>query len=67
VKQDHDMRRCWTGDALHAVSRAAGYNLRWPLRAILLLELTPLFFGSRVAARRLATNLARAPHNQLWI
>jgi hypothetical protein len=32
------MRRCWlkgqTGDAVHAVLCAAGYNLRWLLRAI---------------------------------
>jgi len=38
VKQDHGMRRCWlkgqTGDAVHAVLCAAGYNLRWLLRAI---------------------------------
>jgi hypothetical protein len=33
VKHDHGMQRCWlkgkTGDALHAVLCAAGYNLRW--------------------------------------
>lgn len=38
VKQDHGMQRCWLkgseGDALHAVLCAAGYNLRWLLRAI---------------------------------
>ncbi len=32
------MDRCWlrdaTGDALHAVLCAAGYNMRWLLRAI---------------------------------
>ncbi len=32
------MDRCWlqgaTGDALHAISCAAGYNIRWLLRAI---------------------------------
>jgi transposase, IS5 family len=48
VKQDHGMRRCWlkgqTGDALHAVLCAAGYNLRWLLRAILRLGLDPVFF-----------------------
>lgn len=35
VKQDHGMRSCWlkgqTGNALHAVLRAAGYNLRWSM------------------------------------
>lgn len=38
VKQDHGMQRCWLkgseGDALHAVLCAAGYNVRWLLRAI---------------------------------
>lgn len=38
LKSDHRMDRCWlngaTGDALHAVLCAAGYNLRWLLRAI---------------------------------
>lgn len=38
VKHDHGMRRCWlkgkSGDAAHAVLCAAGYNLRWLLRAI---------------------------------
>jgi IS5 family transposase len=48
VKQDHGMQRCWlkgqTGDALHAVLCAAGYNLRWLLRAIVRLGLVPIFF-----------------------
>ena len=38
LKSDHRMDRCWlqgaVGDALHAVSCAAGYNLRWLLRAV---------------------------------
>jgi len=42
------MRGCWlkgqTGDALHAVLCAAGYNLRWLLRAIVRLGLAPVFF-----------------------
>ncbi|MGF6810289.1 hypothetical protein OKW30_005481 [Paraburkholderia sp. Clong3] len=48
VKQDHGMRRCWlkgqTGDALHAVLCAVGYNLRWLLRAIARLGIKPAFF-----------------------
>jgi IS5 family transposase len=48
VKQDHDMRRCWlrgqTGDALHAVLCAVGYNVRWLLRAIVRLGIKPVFF-----------------------
>ncbi len=47
AKQDHGMRRCWlkgqTGDALHAVLCAAGYNLRWLLRAIVRLGLRAVF------------------------
>jgi transposase, IS5 family len=39
MKSDHRMDRCWlagpTGDALHALSCAAGYNIRWLMRAIL--------------------------------
>ena len=46
TKADHRMDRCWlqgaVGDALHALSCAAGYNIRWLLRAI-----------ARLAARRL--------------
>ncbi len=38
AKNDHGMRRCWLkgsdGDALHAVLCAAGFNIRWLLRAI---------------------------------
>lgn len=47
AKQDHGMRRCWLkgsqGDALHAVLCAAGFNIRWLLRAIARLGLGPLF------------------------
>jgi IS5 family transposase len=38
TKSDHRMDRCWlggsSGDALHAVLCAAGFNIRWLLRAI---------------------------------
>ena len=38
LKHDNAMDRCWllgaTGDALHAVLCAAGYNIRWLLRMI---------------------------------
>ena len=47
LKSDHRMDRCWLkgelGDALHAVLCAAGYNLRWLLRAILAGSLEPSF------------------------
>ena len=48
TKADHRMNRCWlkgaVGDALHALSCAAGYNIRWLLRAIARLGLGALFF-----------------------
>jgi IS5 family transposase len=46
LKSDNRMDRCWLpgqlGDALHAVLCAAGYNLRWLLRAMVRLGLTAL-------------------------
>ena len=49
TKSDHRMDRCWlqgaTGDALHALSCAAGYNIRWLLRAIVRLGLGGLFYA----------------------
>ena len=47
LKSDHRMNRCWlkgaVGDALHTISCAAGYNLRWLLRAVARLGLGPAF------------------------
>ena len=47
TKSDNRMERCWLpgalGDALHALSCAAGYNIRWLMRAIV-----------RLAAKRLS-------------
>ena len=49
LKADHRMDRCWLqgalGDALHTVLCAAGYNLRWLLRAMVRLGHTALFFA----------------------
>ncbi|WP_198390867.1 transposase, partial [Burkholderia ubonensis] len=46
VKQDHGLRRCWlkgaSGDALHAVLCATGFNLRWLLRAMARLGVGPV-------------------------
>ena len=43
LKDDNGMRRCWLkgalGDALNAVLCAAGYNLRWLMRAVVHLGL----------------------------
>ena len=47
VKHDHRMIRCHlkgsTGDALHAIACAAGYNIRWLMRAMRHLGLKGLF------------------------
>ncbi len=49
LKSDHRMDRCWLqgalGDALHSISCAAGYNLRWLLRAIARLWALGWFFA----------------------
>src|SRR6218665_481316 len=62
LKHDNGMDRCWlqgaTGDALHAVLCAAGYNIRWLLRAIMRLGLKGLFL--RLIA--LLRTLIRVPH-----
>lgn len=46
LKSDNRMQRCWlkgeTGDALHALCCAVGYNLRWLMRAVLRLGLKGL-------------------------
>ena len=47
VKHDHRMSRCQLigslGDALHVIACAAGYNIRWLMRAMLRLGLKGLF------------------------
>jgi transposase, IS5 family len=47
LKSDHRMDRCWLqgalGDALHSISCAAGYNLRWLMRAIARLGIVAVF------------------------
>jgi len=54
LKSDHRMDRCWLhsalGDALHSISCAAGYNLRWLMRAIVRLGLGSLFLRLLQAA-----------------
>ena len=64
LKHDNAMDRCWllgaTGDALHAVLCAAGYNIRWLLRAIVRLGLKGLFAPLFALLVTLATVLAMA-------
>lgn len=49
LKSDHRMDRCWLqgalGDGLHSISCAAGYNLRWLMRAIARLGLEAVSFA----------------------
>jgi len=56
LKADHRMDRCWLvgsiGDALHAVLCAAGFNLRWLMRAIARLLAKQLSWASILAALR---------------
>ena len=70
TKSDHRMDRCWLqgqlGDALHALSCAAGCNIRWLMRAIvrlaakrLCLALPDLALYARIGALCTATALTR--------
>ena len=47
LKSDNRMERCWlqgaSGDLLHTIGCAAGYNLRWLLRAIARLGIRAVF------------------------
>lgn len=56
VKHDNRMIRCYLkgsiGDALHAISCAAGYNIRWLMRAIVRLGLAGLFALAFLAVAR---------------
>lgn len=49
AKSDNRMDRCWLqgtlGDALHALSCAAGYNIRWLMRAIARLAAKRSFYA----------------------
>lgn len=65
LKADHRMNRCWlagaTGDAVHAVLCAVGYNLRWLLRAIVERGIKPLFLRLRAWWRQQLTAAAARP------
>jgi transposase, IS5 family len=54
LKSDNRMQRCWlagaTGDALHALCCALGYNLRWLMRAVVRLGLTGFLLCLNLAA-----------------
>jgi len=65
TKADHRMDRCWlkgaAGDALHAVLCAAGFNIRWLLRAIAKLGLTALLLALTAMALSRAAMSRAAP------
>jgi transposase, IS5 family len=63
AKSDHRMDRCWlagsSGDALHAVLCAAGFNLRWLLRAIAAKGLAALLLAlSQLASHAACISMA---------
>ena len=64
LKADHRMDRCWlrgaTGDALHTVLCAAGYNLRWLLRAVARGRIRALFHAFSAGGRTLMHGLSMA-------
>ena len=66
LKSDHRMDRCWLlgqlGDALHAVLCAAGYNLRWLLRAMVRLGLTAHLLRPLLLALIAVLQGTRHPH-----
>ena len=68
AKADHRMDRCWLkgaeGDALHAVLCAAGFNIRWLLRAIVRLGLGGLLLALSAMALYAAA-MARVLRNPL--
>lgn len=82
VKHDNRMIRCYLhgsiGDALHAISCAAGYNIRWLMRAIMRLGLRGLFalvflaswltdmLRSRLRKARTANNTRSIPPIHLY-
>lgn len=67
TKHDNGMDRCWlkgqTGDALHAVLCAAGYNIRWLLRAMVRLG----FKGLLLRLLALLMQLAPAPRASAFL
>ena len=72
LKSDHRMDRCWLqgalGDALHSISCAAGYNLRWLLRAIARLGIGAVFLRLLQAAlsRRQAVGSSYDAAGRVW-
>ena len=68
TKADHRMDSCWLkgadGDALHAVLCAAGFNIRWLLRAIAKMGLAALLLALTAVALYAAALSGIAPRPQ---
>jgi transposase, IS5 family len=76
LKSDHRLDRCYlkgqTGDAIHAVLCAAGYNIKWLMRMILQKGIKPflfLFFAQELQAlfenfKQIAARFQTKPINQ---
>lgn len=64
LKTDHRLDRCWLkdelGDALHAITCAAGYNLRWLMRAVARLGIGQVLFLCLLQMALLAQTAATA-------
>ena len=69
AKSDNRMERCWLrgtlGDALHALSCAVGYNIRWLLRAIARLRPKLVFLRLLIRAAIARFSLRSLPDSQL--
>ena len=65
LKDEHGMRRCWlkgqTGDELNAVLAAAGFNIRWLMRAIVAKGIQRLWLFFCACSRRLPWALPKPP------
>ena len=68
TKTDHRLDRCWLqgamGDALHALSCSAGYNISWLLRAIAISAWAGFFTPSRQRSRALPACCKPCRHGQ---
>ena len=76
LKSDHRLDRCYlkgeTGDAIHAVLWAAGYNIKWLMRMIMQKGIKPfllLFFFQEIRAlienwKRIAARFQTKPITQ---
>jgi len=73
LKADNRMDRCWLqgslGDALHTLGCAAGYNLRWLLRAIARLGIGSLFLRllHAVLSKQRQTASSHATIGRSWM